>query len=358
MTFLLATILNLFAFQPNLAESPTVLMYEIHVAVGIGYQQSNSQSLIDNSEPHNKTLYAGSYEAAAPIFPWVVRLAVRNIFSRAARGMLRKSTSRATVRSQGRRAIANTRHIRKSKRLSAANAKTLDDAERLIELGIEILDDASEFNQHISASLETLVANHGYTYEDLDRDLAQLELYLTRIEREEELIWRTQERLNEAALRRLINTGALKPGHVAASFRATGDRVDLDAAGLFYTRLISRGIPLSAGFFRAGFTDSKFFDEMLAGDGFVLSHAVSMPENTIVLIGELDHQFRRGLYNRTICELTFSYSMLDKNGVSIARRTIMAGAPARNRTSALQYAIDALVEQYGNALASEMNLAN
>lgn len=142
----------------------------------------------------------------------------------------------------------------------------------------------------------------------------------------------------------LVNAPAGAHGGVAAAVRGEG-------GARLLSGLEQHGVRVVRDFFRAGFAQSAYFDQLLAGNGSALHRSGALTGGR-VLVGELQPSYQSAEMGLVMCELSFSYVVLDARGSRVAHRTVTVSVPGDDRASALNGAITLLLTDYGDALAA------
>lgn len=157
-----------------------------------------------------------------------------------------------------------------------------------------------------------------------------------------------------ASLARLLNPSPAEHRRVAVAVRSRTTGTGGRPADRLVSAIEAAGIPLSRGFFRPAFLNSGHFQQLMAGDGVLLARSGALGSGSLALIAELDHSFRPGDYRLTVCDLHLSYTVLDSDGATRAQRSVSVSVPAYDRTTALNDAVSALLEEHAATIVSDL----
>lgn len=144
----------------------------------------------------------------------------------------------------------------------------------------------------------------------------------------------------------LVNAPAGARAGVAAAVRGEG-------AARLLSGLEQHGVNLLRDFFRGGFVQSTYFNQLLAGDGSALRQSGALAAGGRVLVGELQPSYQSAEMGLVVCDLSFNYVVLDAHGSRIARRSMSVSVPGDDRASALHDAIAMLLADHGATLARD-----
>ncbi|HEV2736362.1 MAG TPA: hypothetical protein VGV85_16070, partial [Longimicrobiaceae bacterium] len=94
--------------------------------------------------------------------------------------------------------------------------------------------------------------------------------------------------------------------------------------------------------------------QFMAGDGGLLGRTGTLNPGSLALLGELNHSFRRGEFNLTVCDLQFSYAVLEPDGSSRTQRSVSVSIPAHDRITALNDAVSALLDEHAATIVTDL----
>jgi hypothetical protein len=140
----------------------------------------------------------------------------------------------------------------------------------------------------------------------------------------------------------LVNAPADAHGGVAVAVRGEGVERLLDG-------LEQQGVRLVRDFFRGGFAQSAYFDQLLAGNGSALHRSGALTGGR-VLVGEVQASYRPAEMEVVVCDLSFHYVVLNASGSRVAERTINASGSGTDRATALDLAVATIVTDYRDTL--------
>jgi hypothetical protein len=140
----------------------------------------------------------------------------------------------------------------------------------------------------------------------------------------------------------LVNAPAEARAGVAVAIRGEGG-VRLTSG------LEQRGVSVMRGFFRDGFAQSSYFNQLLAGNGSALHRSGALAAGGRVLVGELQASYESAEMGLMVCDLVFNYVVLNARGARTARGTINVSVSGDDNASALQEAIARLLSSDGGA---------
>jgi hypothetical protein len=135
----------------------------------------------------------------------------------------------------------------------------------------------------------------------------------------------------------LVNAPAEARAGTAVSIRGEG-------GARLLSGLEQRGVGVMRGFFRDGFAQSSYFSQLLAGNGSALHRSGALAAGGRVLVGELQASYEPAELGLVVCNLVFSYVVLDARGARVARGTINVSVAGDDNAAAREAAIARLLD--------------
>jgi hypothetical protein len=142
----------------------------------------------------------------------------------------------------------------------------------------------------------------------------------------------------------MVNASGEARSGVAAAVRGDG------GARLLSGLQEQHGVQLMRDFFRGGFSQSAYFDQLLRGEGDALRRLQALSGGR-VLVGEMRPSYEDAEMGLVVCKLTFVYAVFNARGSRVAHGSVGAERPGDDRPSALSAAIEELLTIHGATLA-------
>lgn len=157
-----------------------------------------------------------------------------------------------------------------------------------------------------------------------------------------------QRRLNE--LKSMVNpTGPMGQRAVAVLLESTLSGADQ----ALYGRLKSDRNQLLTNVFRMDVFRSGLFEDLYQGDGEMLRTAVSAAQVGWMIIGKLQHSYRKTAQidaDLFSCELTLNVKLVNHSGVVVQSDMLRSVGPGFSESAALEHAAEALAAQFQERL--------